>query len=141
MVTKRAVRPSLGTLIGLGLLAAGLATVLIACSIPLPSDAAVVQTQPSPFPVTDASGTVTAGGTFQIVFAQNVARRDCAIENPTTATEALYVHADAGSPTTANSFSLAPGSTLNCQAYGILTPDQVQVTAATTGHAFVAKSQ
>jgi hypothetical protein len=100
-----------------------------------------VQTAPTAYPVTDASGAITAGGSFQTVFAQTAGRHDCIIENPVAATETLFIHADAGSPTTANSFSIGAGAVFNCQAFGIVTPDTVQVEAATTGHAFVAKTQ
>lgn len=125
----------------LSAIAAAGAVMMAAALAPGAAHAATVQTQPTQYAVTDASATVATGGTFQTVFAANAGRHDCVIENPTTATEALYVHADAGSATTANSFSLAAGGVFNCAAYGIVTPDIVQVTAVTTAHAFVAKSQ
>lgn len=80
----------------------------------------------------DISGTVTLGGTYQQVRAADSSRKNCTIQNPSTATEALNVKIG----TMAQPFVLAAGqsiSTLN----GIVTAiDAITVTATTTAHAF-----
>ena len=91
---------------------------------------------------TDASGTVATGGTFQSVLAANGNRKGCTIQNPTTASEVLYVYfGPNASATTANSFSLAAGAAVSCAISGIILDDNVSVTGATTGHAFTVKYQ
>lgn len=97
----------------------------------------------SPLASTNISGTVTTGGTFQQVLAQNSSRKGCLIENPTTATEALYIYASAsGTASTTNAFSISPGSAFSCSsAGGTVIGDAVQVSATTTGHVFVGNSQ
>jgi hypothetical protein len=86
------------------------------------------------------SGTITTGGTFQTLLAANSARKGCTIQNPTTATEPLYVSVAiaTGSATTAKSFSLVPGATFQCtQMAGPVITDNIAIEAATTGHVFV----
>ncbi|MDP3853144.1 hypothetical protein [Phenylobacterium sp.] len=100
-----------------------------------------VTTQPRAATTTDASSTVTTGGTFQTVFASSASRLGCFIQNPITASETLFVYEGTGTATTAKSINLAPGAAFNCNAGGIVVTGLVQVTAATTAHAFVAKSQ
>ncbi len=101
-----------------------------------------VQTQPIGVTTTNASGTVTLGGTFQSVLAANSARRGCLIQNPSTATEVLYVFFGANaSATTSNSIMLTAGSSVNCASDGVVLTDNVSVTGATTSHAFIAMSQ
>jgi hypothetical protein len=86
----------------------------------------------------DASTTVTTGGTFQTVFASNTSRTNCFIENPTSATEPLYVHWTTASPTTSNSASLGPGASFTCAGANTVVTGSIQITATTTGHVFVA---
>lgn len=91
---------------------------------------------------TAASGTVAAGGTFQSIIAASGSRLGCLIENPTTATEPLYVFFGAnGSATTGNSVSLAPGGSVACSTGLVVLQDNISVTAATTSHAFTAFRQ
>lgn len=91
---------------------------------------------------TDISGTVTTGGTFQSVSAASASRKGGMIQNPTTATEPLYVFFGANaSATTGNSISLAPGGSVSFNAGPIVLQDNVSVTAPTTGHAFNGKVQ
>jgi hypothetical protein len=87
---------------------------------------------------TDGSTSVTLGNTFQTILAQNKARRSCLLQNPTTATEPLYVYFGVlGSATIAKSFSLAPGMSINCSSPGGAVESRaVNVTAATNAHAF-----
>ena len=100
-----------------------------------------IYTTPTAYPTTDSSGTVTAGGSFQTVLALNTSRHGCLIQNPTTATEVLYVYYGSGTPATTTAVSLAAGASFSCAAGGIVPSDLVAVEAATTGHAFIAKSQ
>lgn len=97
----------------------------------------------NPVTSTNASTTVTAGGTFQSVIASNSARNGCLVQNPVAATETLFVFFGANaSATTAKSVSLSPGSAVSCAVGGIaVATDNVSVTATTTGHAFVVSYQ
>lgn len=92
---------------------------------------------------TNASGTITSGGTFQSILASSATRKGCLIQNPTTATEPLYVFFGAnGSATTANSISLGPGASVSCAVGGLgVATDNVSATATTTSHAYVEMSQ
>jgi hypothetical protein len=92
----------------------------------------------TPFNPTEASGTVTTGGAFQTVFSSNSSRTNCFVMNPTSATEPLYVHWTSATATTANSATLGPGSSFTCAGGGVVVTGAIQVTAATTAHAFVA---
>lgn len=89
-------------------------------------------------PSTDASSTVTSGGTYQTVFASNTSRKGCSIQNPTTATEVLNVRTKSTIV-----WTVPAGSVFNCSIGGIpgSISDLVEVTAATMGHAFTAASQ
>lgn len=99
-------------------------------------------TTPSEVASTDASSTITTGGTFQALFAANTARKGCFIQNPVAATETLYIGWPASpTPTTANAASLGAGASFNCIVGGVVIDDAISVEAATTAHAFVAKSQ
>jgi hypothetical protein len=109
----------------------GVNAVAVTAATPLPvaSNGAAAAT------TTDASGTVTLGGTYQTLQAATAARKGCTVQNPITATEALSVKVNA------TVYTLAPGMSLNCQAGGIVVTDQIQVTATTTAHAFSAAFQ
>lgn len=92
---------------------------------------------------TNASGTITSGGTFQSILASSATRKGCLIQNPTTATEPLFVFFGVnGSATTANSISLGPGASVSCAVGGLgVATDNVSATATTTSHAYVEMSQ
>jgi hypothetical protein len=106
---------------------------------------AVAVTAANPLPVTtlataastDASGAVTAGGTYQTVFAANTARKGCLIQNPATATEVLSVKVGA----MAAPFTVPIGGSFSCAAGHVVVTDAITLTAATTSHAFAAVSQ
>ena len=87
------------------------------------------------------SSAITAGGTFQVVFTADITRKGCLIENPTTATEVLYVNFGSASPSASNSFSLAPGQSIACSSPSVILTDTVEVMGATTGHGFIATVQ
>jgi hypothetical protein len=83
----------------------------------------------------DLSGTVTTGGTSQVLRAANGQKARVLIANPTTATENLFVNTSSSASTSAaGSIPIAPGGALTLN-----TAEVVNITAATTGHAFIAK--
>lgn len=81
---------------------------------------------------TDISGTVTSGGTYQTVAAANSLRKNCTVQNPTMATEALNVKFG----TMAQPYTLSPGQSISTNSGGTTATDAITVTAATTSHAF-----
>jgi hypothetical protein len=88
---------------------------------------------------TNRSGTVATGGTSQTLAASNASRKRLIIQNPCSATESLFINFTTAASTSAgNSLELVP-----CGSYDTAgappTTEQVNVTAATTSHAFVAK--
>jgi hypothetical protein len=88
--------------------------------------------------IVDGSGTVTTGGTSQLVFAQNTNRSYLMCQNPTSATETLFVNLNSAASTTAGSIELAAGGSATWGP-GIAPNFPVFVTAVTTGHRFVCK--
>lgn len=89
-------------------------------------------------PLTDLSGTVTAGGTSQSLSAANTARKYLRVSNPSTASESLFVNdkgADA-STTDGKSMEIQPGVIYSWE--GNPPIGAVAITSATTGHAFEA---
>ena len=81
---------------------------------------------------TDISGTVTTGGTYQTIAAANSLRKNCTIQNPTTATEVLNVKIG----TMAQTFTLSAGMSISTSSGIAGANDPITVMAATTGHAF-----
>lgn len=93
---------------------------------------------PSPLVVTttDRSGTITSGGVAQTAIALNASRKTWCIQNPTTATEALYVRINGtASATTGN--SLVAGAQV-CNQPNVIDTAAVSVFATTTSHVFTA---
>lgn len=90
-----------------------------------------VQSTQNPTTLTNKSGTITLGGTGQLLVAGNASGQDIMIENPTTATEILQWSPFAiGGPW----FDIAAGQLVDKS--GIT--NSVWVRGATTGHAFTA---
>ena len=87
--------------------------------------------------LTDNSGTITAGGTRQSLFAANAARKRWILSNPSTATEILQFSIGTN---TAGLIDLLPGQTWSEDGATVV-GDQIFVVAATTGHAFTAYSK
>ena len=85
---------------------------------------------------TDASGTVTVGGTYQTVFAQNSSRKACAIQNTSGAPETVRQ----GSATL---WTIQSYGWFYCAAGGgpNWTTDLIEITSATMGATFSANSQ
>lgn len=105
----------------------------------LPLGVAPLQIQPAPGIWTDRSGTVTTGGTSQQLTAANTSRKSWWIANPPTATEALFVNfGDAASTTASGSVMIIPGGSYSDPS-GFVTTQQINVTAATAGHAYTSK--
>lgn len=83
---------------------------------------------------------ITNGGQSQQVFPYNSSRRMILIENPTTATEALFCNfGAAASLTLGTSFSLAAGGSFYQASPSFVAKDALNCNATTTSHAFVAK--
>lgn len=97
-------------------------------------------------PTIDGSGTVTTGGTSQVVFQANPNRVFLRCQNPTAtlsgvAAESLFINYDApASATAVNSEEI-----INTGSVTFSTPyvplGQITITAATTGHKFVCKTR
>ena len=98
---------------------------------------------PNPVTSTNGSTTVVTGNTFQTLLALNSARKGCLIQNPSDATETLYVSVGiaTGSATKAKSFQLPAGSSFSCNSGGNVITDNIAVTATTSAHAFVEVDQ
>jgi hypothetical protein len=89
---------------------------------------------------TDKGGTITAGGTAQVLAAANASRKGLVIQNPATATENLYI-AVSGSATVngaGNFAELVPGGSAVLCFNGEIIQGTISVNAATTGHVFIA---
>lgn len=86
---------------------------------------------------TSRSGTVTTGGTSQQIMAVNANRKSIIIENPIAATETLFFNFTSAASTTTDSIGLAPGGIYSPTNF--ISTEAINVTATTTGHAFVAK--
>lgn len=98
-----------------------------------------VNTTTKPLTVTgsvDASATIATGGTRQVLFAANSARKRFTICNPSSATEVLqfsYVL------NTAGLIDIPPGTTWNEADFSV-SGEEIWIVAATTAHAFTAYS-
>lgn len=91
-------------------------------------------------PLTDHSGTITAGGTAQTAVNERGYRTFLFIQNPTSASESFWVNFD-GTAAVADSPSIevAAGVTLIFGEGGFLPNGAVSVIAATTGTKFTIK--
>ena len=97
-----------------------------------------ITTVPGAVTSTDASFTVTLGGTYQTVLAASGTRKGCTFQNPTTATEAVSFKF--GSQATA--YTIAPGAGISCDLpNGLVDQSAITATAATTSHAVSGTSQ
>lgn len=89
---------------------------------------------------TDRSGSITVGGTSQQLCAAFGNRAYLYIQNPSAASESLFVNESAAASTTAaNCWELQPGEHLEWIAQGFVPVGAFNVTANTAGHAFIAK--
>jgi len=84
-----------------------------------------------------ASSTIATGGTSQQALAANPGRKVFCVEDPSAATEDLFL--DFGQPastTSGVSIDIPPGS-LFCMGGGAIYTGQITVNAVTTSHAFI----
>lgn len=91
-----------------------------------------VRSNPVPVTPTDDKGTITAGGTPQLVLAANPNRKRFTIFNPDTATETLYMSWGAAG---AGQIPLAPGGGWD-ESGSSEVVSAIYLEAATTGHPF-----
>lgn len=86
----------------------------------------------------DGSGTITTGGTPQVVFTARPGRLYLFCQNPVAASETLFINAPTDAGLTNGSYELAAGQSLTFN--GTFTPQgPVSALAATTGHRFICK--
>ena len=88
--------------------------------------------------LTNRSGTITAGGTAQVLMAVNASRKYLLVQNPSAATESLWINFTTAAVESQPSIELTPGQGFLMEA-GFISTEAVSVIAATTGHAFTAK--
>lgn len=89
--------------------------------------------------VYDHSGSITAGSTSQQAIPLNESRKWLFLMNPLDASETLYIGINtAASVTAKTSIELSPGGSLTLEST-FVPIDAINVTAATTGHKFIAK--
>lgn len=86
---------------------------------------------------TDISGAVILGGTYQTVAAANPTRKNCTIQNPTTASEVLNVKLG----TMAQPFTLLAGGVFKSLSGNLSSTDAITVTATTNGHVWAGACQ
>lgn len=90
--------------------------------------------------VFDWGGAVSVGGVSQQVIPYNQNRKYLLIENPVSATEALFCNFGAAAATTGStSFSLNAGGSYERSTPNFVPRDAVNCTATTAGHTFIAK--
>lgn len=95
-------------------------------------------TTPAGVTSTDASFTVTLGGTYQTVLAASATRKGCTFQNPSTATESVTFKF--GTQTTA--YTINPGQSISCNlSNGQVEQSLITATATTTSHAVAGTSQ
>jgi len=91
--------------------------------------------------LTDFSGTITAGNVSQQVLPPFAFRSFFFVQNPSSASESLFVNFSSPASTNGNNcFELLPGSSLQMVVTGFVSVEAVFVAAATPGHPFVCKA-
>lgn len=111
------------------------AFVPVAAATPLPMGGTVVVTPQGPATYADGSGTITAGGTSQVVFAANASRRYLLIQN--NSDQDMWVNFGIAAVVSQPSVKVAANG-------GFFEPlvvpaSSVTIIGATTGKAFTAK--
>jgi hypothetical protein len=88
---------------------------------------------------TDRSARISAGGTSQVLAAANIERIRIYVLNPASSFESIFLNfTDPASTSAIGSLELTPGSYYDSDG-GPVTFEALNITAPTTGHAFVAK--
>lgn len=83
---------------------------------------------------------ISAGGTAQQLLPANPGRRALFVENPCSASEDLFIEFGAPISTTLTSGMIdIPACGNLTMGIGIVSQQQVEISATTTGHAFIAK--
>lgn len=80
----------------------------------------------------DISGTIASGGSYQTAAAANSNRKNCTLENPTTATEPLFIKFG----TMAQPYSLNAGQAISALNGVVVATDAITVSATTTNHSY-----
>lgn len=91
---------------------------------------------PTSTALTDISGTITAGGSSQQISTAH-SRKYLLVQNPSSATESLWVNFGAAATVGQPSIEIAAGTALVLSSF--IPSQTITVIAATTGHAFTAK--
>jgi hypothetical protein len=93
-------------------------------------------------PTTNVSGSIAVSDVFQILFTANSSRNSIIIQNPSDATEPIYVYVGSAytSATVADSYRLDPGKDYVRQG-PVVPSDIVAVMAVTVAHPFYAEEQ
>lgn len=86
---------------------------------------------------TDRSGTITTGGTSQVLMAVNANRLGYLIQNPSSNIESIFVNFTDPATGAGDSIEIAPGGSLPSNL--AFSTEAINIVAATTGTAFVAK--
>lgn len=90
--------------------------------------------------VYDWGGAISSGGTSQQIMPYNQNRKYLLIENPVSATEALFCNFTGAAATSgATSFSLNAGGSYERSTPNFVPRDAINCTATTAGHLFIAK--
>lgn len=90
---------------------------------------------------TSVAAIIVAGGAYQSALSANLTRKGCALYNKSAETMQVFLGAP-GSATAATSIPVPAGGSLNCGSpQGLVITDQLSVTSATTGSAFLVVSQ
>lgn len=90
--------------------------------------------------LTDRSGTIAGSNSSQILTVAFLYRSYLFIQNPSSASESLFVnYTIAASTNVVNCVELLPGASIEMKYPGFVSIEQINVAAATPGHAFVAK--
>ena len=87
--------------------------------------------------LTDRSGTITIGGTSQVLAPVNATRKYLNIKNTSSAN--IAVNFTAAASLTSGSYVIVPLGSLNLSTGSFITTESVTVVGATTGQTFVAK--
>jgi hypothetical protein len=106
---------------------------------PIPTGTNNIGTTIAQGTLTDASGTITAGGTAQVATAASANRKYLLIVNPLSATETLYFNFTTTAVAASPSIALAAGDSYESDGSGFVSTEALSVIAATTGHAYILK--
>lgn len=104
---------------------------------------ASAQTAAAPHPTTSVttSGAIATANAFQSALAASAVRKGCTIYNTSAAAELIYLGAP-GNATAATAIPLPAGGAFNCGSFqGIVLTDQISITSATAGAAYVVVAQ